>query len=656
MDKILDFWHCTSYVKPFRELMSNLKTKYGQEIFNMSGIGNQLDTNYMGKDYFKTNNISDTSVDSNANVGDNSVIGYVFESNKPSQLINSYYRLWKWLVKNRSIEYANFIVERQISGELYINDFHGISSSRIYCFNYSTYDTALNGIPEGLDPKGGSVPPKYLCSFKEQIILFSLIAGNSTLGAVGLADLLIVLSLYFQQTLKIKGDEHFKFATEDDCWAYLRAKLTTLVYILNQPYRGNQSLFTNISVFDDNFLKELCPSYSIELNGEFYTAEVELVKKIQYLFLDIMNKELERRALTFPITTACCSVDDEGNILDEVFLDNISYHNLKFGFINIYTGKSSTLSSCCRLRSDISTEYFNAFGSGSTKIGSIGVVTGNLPRLAEEVWQDFSKDGEVPLDEDLRAEFLKRLKTLVIDCQEINNAKRNIVKNTIKNGNCPLYDLGYMDIKKQYSTFGVVGLNEALEILVEDILSKSGQDFVIRILDTINETNDELQKRFKYPHNCEQIPAENVAVKLAKKDKLLGMNNNYEMYSNQFIPLVSEANLLDRIELQGMFDKHFSGGAICHLNIDQQITDVKKMKNLILAAAKKGVVYFAINYVLQRCEKGHFTVGNVELCPKCQSPIVDIFTRVVGFLTKVKDWNKTRREFDFPNRKFYEGI
>ena len=53
--------------------------------------------------------------------------------------------------------------------------------------------------------------------------------------------------------------------------------------------------------------------------------------------------------------------------------------------------------------------------------------------------------------------------------------------------------------------------------------------------------------------------------------------------------------MLDRIELQGTFDSKFSGGAICHLNMDQEIKDAKVMSDLIEICAKKGVVYFAIN-------------------------------------------------------------
>ena len=69
-----------------------------------------------------------------------------------------------------------------------------------------------------------------------------------------------------------------------------------------------------------------------------------------------------------------------------------------------------------------------------------------------------------------------------------------------------------------------------------------------------------------------------------------------------------------------------------------------------------GVVYFAINYVLQECEDGHMTVGNNDTCTICGKRIVNKYTRVVGFLTNVRNWNQTRREEDFPNRQFYKGV
>ena len=644
--KLVNFLESQSYKKDFEELMIKLENKYGIRVMDECGIESQLDVSNMSKKFFKTSTTADISVDANANVSDTSVIAHKMEMAKPFQLINSYYRLYKELKKSRGQDYASKIIESQISGRIYINDFTGISSSMPYCFNYSTFDTALLGIPGKFDGRGGSKPPKNLLSFLGQIELFSLFAGNSTLGATGLADLLIVMSIFIDKMLQTNEDAHVKIEGEDNCWMYVESLLTGFIYRLNQPYRGSQSLFSNVSVYDDFFLDSLLPSYVLAIGEEIYTAKKEIVKKLQKIYIKIMNNELARKPITFPVTTACFSIDEEHNILDEEFLDFISEQNLKFGFINMYSGKSSTLSSCCRLRSERDNEYFNSFGSGSTKIGSLGVSTGNLPQLAFIL-----KDKE-----DAKDLFLEKIKELVIDCQEVNNAKRNIIKRTIKTGAQPLYSLGYMDIAKQYSTFGVVGLYEALELLGLDICTEEGKEYALKIMDVINQTNKELQSRFKAPHNCEQIPAENVAVKLAKKDRLLGLNNEYDLYSNQFIPLIKKTNMLDRIELQGTFDSQFSGGAICHLNMDQEIKDTEIMRNLIRTCAKKKVVYFAINYVLQECEEGHLSVGNIDTCPICGKTITGKYTRVVGFLTKVNNWNPVRRNVDFPNRQFYGSI
>ena len=643
------FLESQSYKKDFKDLMLGLEKKYGADLIEENGIGSQLDISKSSKKFFKAFTTADVSVDANANVTDKSVISHKIETAKPFHLINSYYRLWKEIKKIETKEKADWIVESQIKGRMYINDFVGFSSAMAYCFNYSTYDTATMGIPSVFDGRGGSEPPKNLMSFLGQIELFSLIAGNSTLGATGLADLLIVIAIYMDKMLQNKEDAHVPMVDDKACWQYMESMLTGFIYRLNQPYRGSQSLFSNVSVYDSNFIDGMLEgdAYSIIIDDVKYSAKKEIVQKVQEIYLDIMNREMARKPITFPVTTACFSIDENNEIQDDAFLKFISEKNLKFGFINIYAGKSSTLSSCCRLRSERDNgEYFNSFGSGSTKIGSLGVATGNLPQLAT-----ICKGAENPSDE-----FLHRIKDLVLDCQLVNQAKRNIIKRTIKAGRQPLYSLGYMELKRQYSTFGVIGLYEALEILGYDIMTKEGQDYVLEILNVINTTNKELQDKYKAPQNCEQIPGENVSVKLAKKDRALGYNDKYTLYSNQFIPLIKRVNMFDRIAIQALFDKYFSGGAICHLNVNQEINDVNTMQNLIHASVKEGVVYFAVNFVLQECENKHMFVGNVDTCPHCGGKIIGTFTRVVGFLTKVDNWIPERREVDFPNRQFYGKV
>lgn len=58
---------------------------------------------------------------------------------------------------------------------------------------------------------------------------------------------------------------------------------------------GNQSPFSNVSVYDDYFLQSLVPEYAI--NGK--SPKIETVKMLQEIYIDAMNEELSRCPLTF---------------------------------------------------------------------------------------------------------------------------------------------------------------------------------------------------------------------------------------------------------------------------------------------------------------------------------------------------------------------
>lgn len=628
----------TTYDQEFDDLYMHLKAKYPDALFDLDGIGKQMDMSEFSRNFFASKVTADASVDANANVSSNSVVAYDVELPKPFQRLNSYYVLWKEMKRLYGLSVANMTVEANLCGDIYTHDMHGIAAGKPYCFNYSTYDILMKGLC--MASKVKSKPPKYLHAFKSQLEQFVIIASNSTLGATGLADLLVTMSYYVSNILETKSDAHFKFASEEDCWTYVKEMLDSFIYSVNFDLRANQSPFTNVSVYDNYFLDKLCDDY-IFPDGS--SPNKEIIQRLQEIYLDIMNAELRRGVpLTFPVTTACFSIDEDKNIKDEAFLEMIAKKNLEFGFINIYCGDSSTLSSCCRLRSEQKSEYFNSFGSGSSKIGSLGVCSINFARLA------FKHKGD-------EEGYFEDLKCLVGVCARVNNAKRKIVEKRIKNGNEPLYTHEFMDLSKQYSTCGVNALYESLEQMGYDITTEEGRDFALRIINVINAENAKYEKQYGAPHNCEQVPGESLSVKFAEKDKIMKYQNEYDLYSNQFVPLIASADLLDRIDIQGALDKHFSGGSILHLNCDTRIEDYNDLMDLIRVTAKKGVIYHAINYVLQLCEDGHMSVGTDGICSICGKPIIEEYTRVVGFLTNVKHWNKVRRKADYPHRKFYKS-
>lgn len=636
---IESYLNSQSYQEEFRAVMCGMLDKFGEEIFNLSGIGEQLDINQAMKKMANASSVANGSIDSNANAGGTTAVTIASEFAKPHALIQSYYRLWKWLKKNRGLGIANEFVEAQLSGKIYVNDMHYISYPAPYCYNHSCLTIAQKGLI-GLDTKNDTKPPKYLRSYFDIMEAYLLVAGNSTAGATGIANLIVVSTIFLKKMIDSGFvDSHVHLNSEEDCWQYYKEELTSFIYRLNQACRGgSQSLFTNVSIFDKHFLENIIPNTFVMIDDNVYMTDFETVKRAQEVYIDIMLEEAKRVVHTFPVTTACFSTklnEETGkyDIQDKEFLDFICEKNEATGFINLYGGDTSILSSCCRLRSDTSNQFFNSFGGASDQIGSMGVVAINLPQLAFR----FIKDEEG---------FETELADLVTLAQEVNYAKRCLLQSSIKKGHLPLYSNGYMDLGKQFSTVGFIGLYEACEIMGYDNTSDEGVKFGLHILDVINTINDEIAHKYKIPVNLEGIPGENTCVKLAVKDKVLGFNNQYKMYSNQFIPLSKRCNIFDRVKLSGAYDSQCSGGSIMHITIDSKVSK-ETMKDFVISTLGAGVKYFAFNYKINQCKDcSHIFVGEHEVCPECGSKELEKFTRVVGFLTKISQWSQTRQEED----------
>ena len=295
-------WH-----QEFADLMHYLIGKYGRAIFTENGIGDQLDLDKFSKSFFNNKTTTaDISVDANANVGGKSVIDYSFEFPKPLQKYNSHYLLWKSLKASYGLGIANDLIERNLNGEIYINDFSDIGKP--YCFNYSTFDIALEGLT--MSNRMDIKPPKCLESFLRQMEQFTVYAANSTLGATGLADILIVASHYIDKIIETGYDGNISIDYYNAYYGqhqfsnkirvFVSERIRSFIYTLNWEFRGNQSPFTNLSVYDDAFLGGLVKDY-IFPDGE--SPNLETVKATQKLFIEAMNDELRAARTSWVVGT-----------------------------------------------------------------------------------------------------------------------------------------------------------------------------------------------------------------------------------------------------------------------------------------------------------------------------------------------------------------
>jgi ribonucleoside-triphosphate reductase len=213
----------------------------------------------------------------------------------------------------------------------------------------------------------------------------------------------------------------------------------------------------------------------------------------------------------------------------------------------------------------------------------------------------------------------------------------------------PVYKAGFIDLDKQYLTIGIIGLTAAadfLNIKVSD--NKEYQDFCQLIFSTIKEQNIK-HKTKKENYNTECVPAESAGLKLYNYDKADGyfVPEDINLYTSyMFKPYDSNTSVLEKIVLHGnnYIGDYLDGGSSCHINLEEHLSE-EQYKKLIKYAAKQGCQYFTFNIPNSECEDcGYITKHPINKCPKCGSTNVSLWDRVIGYLTKIKNWSDGRQK------------
>ena len=636
----------------FIALLKKLHREYGEEIFDILGISNEhLDIANFSRQFFGTsNNIASVSADSNANVRDKTMVQYVHEARKATMILNSLYVLYKAVKDNYSKKEAYEAIEAIVSGKIFVNDLS--NANTFYCYSFDLRHLLY----EGMSFYKGNLkirPPHRADSFIALLIQTTAHISNEIMGAVGYSDFFVVLDYFYR---KEYGDDYMKQWEGDNVLQKkIKDQFQNLIYSFNFNFRGAQSSFVTLSVMDKGFLENLFGSRSGYIFPDQTKPILDSVQNLSQRFFeyftDINGKE---SIFTFPVTTLAISVDENNEYVDPKFVDWVAEANCEKGFGNIYQGPSSTLSNCCRLRSDIagnnkssSVGYSNSFGVGGISVGSHRVVGINLPRVA--VLENEHAIGRSS-NENVLQETLDLVHKILYSHRHVLREKAPFIS---------LYESGWASLQRQYSTVGLIGAYEYVNNKGESIQTQEGVDLLLNKLQLVEDNIQKWQLEEESEgniYNIEQIPGESMAVKLAKIDNILGYNDDYKMYSNQYIPLIEEAPIYDRFHIQGQIDAKTSGGAILHLNIDDEKSLTKEQFLSIIKMAKdSGTVYFAVNYAFSECADGHYLTGKHDKCCNiCGKEIIEQYTRVVGFLVPVSSWNTTRKDFEYPRRIFYE--
>lgn len=593
-----------------------------------------------------SSNISDASIDVNANKNETTMSGIFSEVTASINKIVGYRYLYRKMKEMYGKEEA-----KKLSGEMYDLSLAIADSTKIllpYCFSIDASKLVIKGRDFGVLP---SKPPKrlssYISALNETVHQFS----NHLAGALALGSFFLDIAhiLIYREKITFSG------LKEEKNRKYVENCYQNFIHSVNHLSRNSvESPFTNVSIFDKTKLETLLADdnmgwyFSEEIKFEEVDKDkqkkyvVDYIAELQEIFMDFFDKGDPINAgkpYRFPICTLNISKKTNGNIkvVNEEFIKKATKHEIHR--YNILVSEGSKVSSCCRLVNNF--ELFelggqmNSFGGAGISLGSHRVVTINFNRIA--------------LEAETEEQYWNILEDRVNSASKILEAHRELLKDTIKLGLQPFMKSGWLRLDRMFSTFGMIGLVEANILLKEKF--KSEKDFMELSLKMLNNKAKEFSMNTKNIYNIEQIPGESMAVKLCAVDKLLFGKDKvpYEMYANQFIPLWQDATVWERMEIDGKYNQLVTGGGIVHINIGEKITASQATK-LIEFATKSGCEHFALNTVYSECTEGHVSFGDVNKCPVCGERIIEKYTRVVGFFVPVSSFNKVRREWEFPRR------
>lgn len=581
--------------------------------------------------------------DSNANVEHKNIATLIGELPK-SNFIRLNRRLLTERIKSMyGKELANEYVEKLTHHFIYKNDETSLAN---YCASITMYPWLIGGTKA---IGGNSTAPTNLKSFCGGFINMVFMVSSMLSGACATPEFLMYMNYFIGLEY---GKEYWKHADEQ---ADLSLKKRTLdkiitdyfeqiVYSLNQPTgaRNYQSVFWNIAYYDRYYFESIF--------GDFYfpdgsKPDWEGLSWLQKRFMKWFNKERTRTMLTFPVETMALLTTPEGEPMDEEWGDfTAEMYSEGHSFFTYMSNNADSLSSCCRLRNEITDNGFSyTLGAGGVSTGSKSVLTINLNRCIQYAVNN-------------NMDYHEYLEQIIDLCHKVQLAYNENLKELQSHGMLPLFDAGYINISRQYLTIGINGLVEAAEFMGLKITPNDDyKNFVQGILGLIEKYNKKYRTK-EVMFNCEMIPAENVGVKHAKWDREDGYFVPRDCYNSYFYIVEDDSlTVIDKFKLHGApYIEHLTGGSALHMNLEEHLSK-QQYAQLLRVAAKEGCNYFTFNIPNTVCNDcGHIDKRYLKECPHCHSKNIDYMTRIIGYLKRVSNFSKPRQE-EASRRHYAQG-
>ena len=571
--------------------------------------------------------------DANANVEHKNIATLIGELPKSNFIRLNRRLLTDRIKKMYGKELADEYIDKLTHHFIYKNDETSLAN---YCASITMYPWLIGGT---ISIGGNSTAPTNLKSFCGGFVNMVFMVSSMLSGACATPEFLMYMNYFLG---KEYGQDYWQHTDEQ---ADLSLKKRTLdkvitdyfeqiVYTLNQPTgaRNYQAVFWNVAYYDKYYFESIF--------GEFYFPDGSKpdwngLSWLQKRFMKWFNHARTKTLLTFPVETMALLVDENGECKDKEWGDfTAEMYAEGHSFFTYMSDNADSLSSCCRLRNEITDNGFSyTLGAGGVSTGSKSVLTINLNRCIQYAVNH-------------KLDYLEYLGSIIDLCHKVQLAYNENLKELQQHGMLPLFDAGYINISRQYLTIGINGLVEAAEFMGLKITPNDDyKHFVQGILGLIEKYNKQYRSK-DVMFNCEMIPAENVGVKHAKWDREDGYFVPRDCYNSYFYVVEDDSlSVIDKFKLHGApYIEHLTGGSALHMNLEEHLSK-QQYAHLLKVAAQEGCNYFTFNIPNTVCNDcGHIDKRYLKECPHCHSKNVDYMTRIIGYLKRVSNFSQPRQE------------
>jgi len=543
--------------------------------------------------------------------------------------------------------YPPRVRDAHINGDIHLHDLYILA---VYCCGWDLRDLLIRGFG-GVPGKIECKPPRHFRTALGQVVNFFYTVQGESAGAVAFSS----FDTYLAPFIRFDGLKERE----------VRQALQEFIFNMNVPTRvGFQTPFTNITMDlvvpegmrDEHVIIGGQPSY--ETYGDFQ-PEMDLLNRT---FAELMLEgDAKGRVFTFPIPTYNITRDFDWDnpVLDPVWEMTAKYGIPYFAnFVNSDLDPKDVRSMCCRLR--LSNKELRKRGGGlfgaNPLTGSIGVVTLNMARI-----------GYRARDE---ADFLRRVADLMDIAKESLLIKRKVIERFTEGGLYP-YSRHYLDTVKaqtgaywsnHFNTIGLNGMNEAvLNFMGVDLADDAGREFAERVLEFMRNRLLQYQEETGQLFNLEATPAEGTSYRFALLDKqmypdIITAQGNGEYadpyYTNSTqLPVNATDDLFQALDWQDDLQTKYTGGTVMHIFLGERLSSIKATKELVRRVAHNyRLPYFTLTPTFSVCPRHGYLPGEHYTCPKCESDPstpeeqpCEVYSRVVGYLRPVQQWNKGKR-------------